>query len=209
MITKLLTGCLTAGVVGLFGAVAAHADPADPIDWNDGNTVPTYNIGDSLMQGANGSYYDGASFTNGDATLDGMQILLQNSSGGYDNVFAVYDAANLPTDPTNPYPPLDPFAAYDIYNVDQWGGGFTNVYADVAGNVTDILKTPVGNFDMSWLGWMFAPSLYLLTAAGMPSTPVTDPTEFFSEASDAGLYSAFNAADGTLVPTDFFSDFGF
>src|SRR5690625_5062275 len=159
MITKLLTGCVTAGVVGLFGAAAAHADP-DPIDWNDGNTVPTYDIGDSLMKGANGSYYDGASFTNGATTLEGNQILLPNWSGGYDYVFAVYDSANLPTDPTNPDPPLDPFAAYDIYNVNQWGGGFTNVYTDVAGNVTDILKTPFGNFDISWLGWMFAPSLY-------------------------------------------------
>lgn len=208
MITKLLTGSLAAGVVGLFGAAAAQADPDDPIDWKDGNTVPTYDIGNSLSQGANGSYYDGASFTNGATTLTGDQILIHNGSGGYDNVFAVYDPANIPPS-TSPYPPLNPFEAYDIYNVNQWGSGFTNVYSDVAGHVTDIVKTPIGNFDISWLGWLLAPNLESLTAAGMPSTPVTDPTDFFNDASGAGLYSAFNAADGTLVPTDFFSDLGF
>lgn len=58
-----------------------------------------------------------------------------------------------------------------LYDVKQLGFGFTNMYYDPGdhGSVVDILKTPLGDWNMSWLSWLFTPPDYSGTSAGEAS----------------------------------------
>lgn len=75
--------------------------------------------------------------------------------------------------------------AGDIYNQNQLGMGFTNLYYDAEGDgkdVIDVMKIPFGNFDLSSLASWFAPTDYSDTDVASPVDALTD----------AGLYSALD-----------------
>lgn len=55
-----------------------------------------------------------------------------------------------------------------LYNFSQWGFGFTNMYFDPGDGspVEDILKTPFGDMNLSWLSWAFTPADYSSSTDG-------------------------------------------
>ncbi len=108
-----------------------------------------------------------ASFTNTEGeTITGTNYVTQSLfGGGIDNQFVTEDGA--------------------IYAQDQLGFGFTNLYYDPDtedGDIVDILKTPFGNFDISWMASAFEPTDFADVEVANPLTDLAD----------AGLYSALD-----------------
>lgn len=77
----------------------------------------------------------------------------------------------------------------DIFDQNQMGLGFTNLYTDVGGHITDTMKTPLGNIDLSWLSWLYTPTDF---------TDAQPVASAIADAGNAGLYSALDL--GAMAP---------
>jgi hypothetical protein len=158
---------------GLYSALnlGLGADaPADPT-W-----TPAYEIDGAQLLIDNDPFSEtwklDASFTNTDGdTLEGINYVTQSLFGGINNQFVTTDG--------------------DVYAQNQLGLGFTNLYYDADGDgkdVVDIMKTPFGNFDISSMASLFAPTDFSEVAAITPD----------ADLADAGLYSALDL--GLVTP---------
>jgi hypothetical protein len=172
-------GAVVGGAAAAAFLTAATANatetPENPVTW-----TPTYNVDNAeILQAANSlttTWAVDSIFTpsQGDA-LAGVTDLTP-SSGGLSTVFI--DSANG-----------------DIYNQNQLGLGFTNLYYDADGDgkdVVDYLKTPFGSFNISSMAALFAP-------ADVADLPPASPLEALE---NAGLYSALNLGLGEDAPAD-------
>lgn len=92
--------------------------------------------------------WDNASFTGpDDQTITGDIYMNTVGLSGYDQEFLANNG--------------------DLYDVKQFGFGFTNLYYDPTdGSAVDILKTPFGDMNMSWASWMFTPADYADSTSG-------------------------------------------
>lgn len=115
-----------------------------------------------------------------DETVRGTLYETQSLFGGYDSVLVTGENSD----------------ADGIYEQNDWGLGFTNVYFNPAGDDTDAvdyLLTPFGDVDLSWMASWFAPDTGFLE--GLDGTAV-ESTDALSDAlSDTGLYTALDLAD--------------
>lgn len=164
-----------AAAAAFLAAGTANADtaeaPAEPT-W-----TPVYQTDTAeVLQQANSfinTWAVGSTFVNGDTTLVGTTYLTP-STGGLNTLF------------------IDE-ATKDVYNQNQLGLGFTNLYYDAGGDgkdVVDILKTPFGNIDISSMASLFAPE-------DVSNLHEVSPEKALES---AGLYSALNLAYGKEIP---------
>lgn len=87
--------------------------------------------------------------------------------------------------------------------------GFDNMYYDPGngGDITDILKTPLGDVDLSWASWLFTPPDYSDAAVAMPDASpfdgddLTDAFNFADTLNDAAGSSAADMASA-FDPSD-------
>lgn len=154
---------------GLYSALNLGVDG----DTTDLTWTPDYgNLDDNAVLLADDDPYsqtwqvNDVSFTNsaGD-TLTGTNYVTQSLFGGIDDQFVTADGA--------------------VYDQDQLGFGFTNLYYDPGtedGDIVDMLKTPFGTFDISWMADSFTPTDF---SDAVPATALDD-------LADAGLYSALD-----------------
>ncbi|MEB3070767.1 hypothetical protein [[Mycobacterium] vasticus] len=169
-------GVVAGGAVAaaFFTAAAANAEvtPTPAPTW-----APNYSIDTAeLLQGANSptTWAVDSTFTKGSTVLEGTTYVT-SSAGGFNTVFIDENK--------------------DVYNQNQLGMGFTNLYYDKGGDgkdVIDIIKTPFGNFDISSMASTFAP-------ADMSKLTEASPAELLK---DAGLYSALNLGLDKNAPAD-------
>ncbi|NDJ91805.1 hypothetical protein [Mycolicibacter kumamotonensis] len=157
--------------------LAAGTANADTAETPAPTWTPVYQIDTAeVLQQANSfinTWAVGSTFVNADTTLVGTTYLTP-STGGLNTLF------------------IDE-ATKDVYNQNQLGLGFTNLYYDAAGDgkdVVDILKTPFGNIDMSSMASLFAP-------ADVSTLIEVSPEKALES---AGLYSALNLAYGKDLP---------
>ncbi|MEZ0382737.1 hypothetical protein [Mycobacterium sp. pW045] len=165
------------------GAAAAFLTAATAgaeVSETPGTWTPTYNVDTAeILQSAN-SFANTWAVTSIFTHSDGVELAgttyLTPSTGGLNTLF------------------IDN-ATGDIYNQNQLGLGFTNLYYDAGGDgkdVVDILKTPFGSIDISSMAAWFAP-------ADVADLTPASPLEALE---NAGLYSALNLGLGEDAPAD-------
>ena len=152
---------------GLYSALNLGLDP----DAGDVTWTPNYgDLSDAQLLADDDPYsqtwqLDNVTFTNSDGDeLTGTNYVTQ-SMFGIDDQFVTEDGAT--------------------YDQDQLGFGFTNLYHDPGtedGDIVDMLKTPFGTFDITWMADAFTPTDF---SDAVPATALDDLT-------DAGLYSALD-----------------
>ncbi|MGB3284840.1 hypothetical protein [Mycolicibacter algericus] len=165
------------------GAAAAFLTAATAgaeVSETPGTWTPTYNIDTAeILQAANSftnTWAVTSIFTHSDGEALAGTTYLTPSTGGLNALF-IDDATG------------------DIYNQNQLGLGFTNLYYDADGDgkdVVDILKTPFGNIDISSMAAWFAP-------ADVADLTPASPLEALE---NAGLYSVLNLGLGEDAPAD-------
>lgn len=138
---------ITWGIVVGGAAAAAFVGSATANATGD-TWTPNYDIDNAQLFVGSGPAYTAAwelpaSFTSGtgaDATTLTGTDYLTASPGGLNDEFVTNDGV--------------------IYDQDQLGGGFTNLYYDMGGpgnNVVDYMKTPFGSYDISSMASLFTP----------------------------------------------------
>lgn len=145
-------------------------------DAGEGSWSPAYDIAGAQLLADKDPFSEtwklDASFTRGDEMLMGTNYVTQSLfGGGINDQFVTDDGA--------------------IYAQNQLGLGFTNLYYNSGGDdatVVDILKTPLGNVDLSSIASWFAPADFSDVDAASP----------LADLQDAGLYSALDL--GLLTP---------
>ncbi|MDD7811942.1 hypothetical protein PP713_05105 [Mycobacterium sp. CSUR Q5927] len=157
--------------------LAAGTANADTAETPAPTWTPVYQTDTAeVLQQANSftnTWAVGSTFVNDDTTLVGTTYLTP-STGGLNTLF------------------IDE-ATKDVYNQNQLGLGFTNLYYDADGDgkdVVDILKTPFGNINMSSMAWLFTPEDVTKLHEASPDKALEN----------AGLYSALNLAYGKDIP---------
>lgn len=165
-------GAVAATLLSAATANAGTTPPPAPA-WS-----PTYNVDTAeILQQANSftnTWAVDSSFTHGGTTLTGTTYLTP-STGGLNTLFIDDNK--------------------DVYNQNQLGMGFTNLYYDKGGDgkdVVDFLKTPFGNVNVSSMASLFAPADVSKLAEASPLKALES----------AGLYSALNLGLATTAPAD-------
>lgn len=163
-----------AAAAAFAGSAAANADPASWTADYDVDKAQWYAGQGPLVYGWKSAWEMPASFTHGtgtDATtLTGTDYLTQ-SLGALNNEFVTSSGA--------------------IYDQEQFGGGFTNLYYDpVHGTATDVMNTPFGNIDLSSMASTFAPNDWGLSTAATVGENVVVTDDATSQIWSAlGLYN--------------------
>lgn len=174
-------------MAALLGAAAAQADTSS---WTPNYTVDNATLYAGLPALNDGSWQLPASFSHGtgaDAiTLTGTDYLMK-SGGGFNDEFITKGGA--------------------IYDQNQLGGGFTNLYYDAGTGHTavDVLKTPLGDIHLASAPSWAVPTFPTSTAeeAGHNVVVADNATDRIVSAlglSKAGEFSGGLTPDATITP---------